>query len=94
MYSGGIVWQAVPQNSGELVYSQVVALTVTAVNINTAAIAKITSQRTGRFKPESHFVNRFIRGVLLLAHHCEASSLERLFPRRIVRQKLDEGEIM
>jgi hypothetical protein len=54
-----MVWQVVPQNSGELVYSQVVALTVTAVKVNTATMAKMTSQRIGRCKLNSQLANLF-----------------------------------
>ena len=47
----------VPQNSGELVYSQVVALTVIALKVKTIRMANTTAQRTGRRKPNNHLLN-------------------------------------
>ena len=60
-----MVWQTVPQNSGELVYSQAVALTVTAVKVTPKAMIKITAHLTGRFNPINHCLNRLINVPLL-----------------------------
>jgi len=38
-YSGGIVWQLVPQNAGELVYSHPYAAAVSNIRVNTPRTA-------------------------------------------------------
>jgi hypothetical protein len=42
--------KAIPQNSGEFVYSQIVALTVIAFKVRMVAIVNTTTQRVGRFR--------------------------------------------
>jgi hypothetical protein len=86
------VWQVVPQNSGELVYSQVVALTVTAVKVNTATMAKMTSQRIGRCKLNSQLVNLFKANFLLVEkHQMRANFLEVDAPSQtIIRSLIDD----
>jgi hypothetical protein len=39
VYSGGIVWHEVPQNSGELVYSQPYAAAVSKINVSNPSVA-------------------------------------------------------
>ncbi len=55
-----MVWQTVPQNSGLLVYSQVVALTVTAMSSKTMTTIAPTIQRIGGRKRVNHPIIRRI----------------------------------